>query len=522
MIVINFNRPEFEYDVHSLVKAFLPKEDVEMFYTCAKEEVEDKNVACTHRELETEDAETKKRIENAEHVFYIDFFENADAKSSKISIKWIQNGNKILIRDFMVDAFNRIQTKNTLKKNLYELLKEGLGCELPWGTLTGIRPTKIPMKLMEEGHSEEEIASYMKETYFATDEKIQLSIDIAKREKALLSRIDYENGYSLYIGIPFCPSTCLYCSFTSYPLAIWSKQVDAYLDALEKEIDFTAQKFYHKKLNSIYIGGGTPTTLNPGQLDRLIRKIKCSFDLKHCVEFTVEAGRPDSITREKLAVLRKHNIDRISINPQTMKQETLDLIGRRHTVEQIKESFSMARELGFDNINMDLIMGLPQEDIEDVRNTMEQLKALEPDNITIHSLAIKRAARLNIFKDHYKDMQMINTQEHMDLCADYCKDMGLSPYYLYRQKGMAGNMENVGYAKEGKAGVYNILIMEEKQTIMALGAGATTKFVLPELNPDGSHRIERVENVKDVKNYLERVDEMIERKIRKMEELSWH
>jgi oxygen-independent coproporphyrinogen-3 oxidase len=205
-----------------------------------------------------------------------------------------------------------------------------------------------------------------------------------------------------------------------------------------------------------------------------------------------------------------------------MKQETLDLIGRRHTVEQIKESFKIARELGFDNINMDLIMGLPQEDIEDVRNTMEELKALDPDNITIHSLAIKRAARLNIFKDHYKDMQMINTQAHMDLCADYCKEMGLSPYYLYRQKGMAGNMENVGYAKSGKAGVYNILIMEEKQTIMALGAGATTKFVLPELNPDGSHRIERVENVKDVKNYLERVDEMIKRKIRKMEELSWH
>lgn len=526
MIVINFNKPEFEYDVHSLIKAFFPKEDVEMFYTCSKEEVEGKNVACTHRELGHENEEDKNRLENAEHVFYVDYLENTDdtkcknavddvdaendtdSAKSKISIKWIQNGNTILARDFMVDAANRIQTKNTLKKKLYELLKEGVGCELPWGTLTGIRPTKIPMKLMEEGYSDEEIASYMKETYFATDEKIRLSIDIAKREKALLSQIDYEKGYSLYIGIPFCPSTCLYCSFTSYPLAVWSKQVDAYLDALEKEIDFTAQKFYHKKLNSIYIGGGTPTTLNPQQLDRLIRKIKCSFDLQHCVEFTVEAGRPDSITREKLAVLRKHNIDRISINPQTMKQETLDLIGRRHTVEQIKESFHIARELGFENINMDLIMGLPQESIDDVRNTMEELKALDPDNITIHSLAIKRAARLNIFKDHYKDMQMINTQEHMDLCADYCKEMGLSPYYLYRQKGMAGNMENVGYAKEGKAGVYNILIMEEKQTIVACGAGATTKKVYP----DG--RIERCENVKDVTSYMARIDEMIERKRR--------
>ena len=516
MIVINFNKPEFEYDVHSMVKAYFAKEDVEMYYTCDEAEVEGKNVACTHRELSAESQETRQRLEEAEHVFYIDYLDH------KISIKWIIGGGSLHARDFLVDFADRKETKNALKQNLYDLLREGTGRELPWGTLTGIRPTKIPMKLMEEGHSDEEIAKYMKETYFATDEKIQLSIDIAKREKELLSKIDYENGYSLYIGIPFCPSTCLYCSFTSYPLSMWSKHVDAYLDALEKEITFTAQKFYHKKLNSIYIGGGTPTTLNPQQLDRLIRKIKCSFDLQHCVEFTVEAGRPDSITREKLAVLRKHGIDRISINPQTMKQETLDLIGRHHTVEQIRESFAMARELGFDNINMDLILGLPQESFEDVRNTMEEMKAMGPDNITIHSLAVKRAARLTIFKEDYKDMQMLNTQEHMDLCADYCHEMGLEPYYLYRQKGMAGNMENVGYAKMGKAGVYNILIMEEKQTIMALGAGATTKFVLPEVNPDGSQRIERVENVKDVKNYLERVDEMIDRKIRKMEEVQWH
>lgn len=517
MIVINFNKPEFEYDVHSMIKAYLPKEDVEMYYTCPLEEVEGKNVACTHREITSEDEETRNRLEKAENVFYVDYLEN------KISIKWIVTGEKLFVRDFVVDFEDRRETKNALKQNLYDLLKEGTKRELPWGTLTGIRPTKIPMKMMEDGHSDEEIYQYMKETYFATDEKIQLSIDIAKREKALLSKIDYENGYSLYIGIPFCPSTCLYCSFTSYPLGMWKNRVDEYLDALEKEIVFTATKFYHKKLNSIYIGGGTPTTLSAEQLDRLIRKIKCSFDLQHCVEFTVEAGRPDSITKDKLEVLKKHGIvDRISINPQTMKQATLDLIGRHHTVEQIKDSFSMAREVGFDNINMDLIMGLPEEDFEDVRNTMEELKKMEPDNITIHSLAIKRAARLNMFKDDYKDMQMVNTQEHMDLCAEYCKEMGLEPYYLYRQKGMAGNMENVGYAKEGKAGVYNILIMEEKQTIMALGAGATTKFVLPEKNPDGSQRIERVENVKDVKNYLERVDEMIQRKINKMEEVKWH
>ena len=368
MIIINFNKPEFEYDVHSLIKAFFPKEDVEMYYTCAESEVEGKNVACTHRELGSID------LKEAEQVFFIDYSDSKNPDEfpkdsyDSISIRWeikssytnkekvdVQEiaqeenlskncGEHTLIKEsfsteFTVDSTNRKETKNALKQQLYDLLKKGSKRELPWGTLTGIRPTKIPMKLMEEGYSEEEIASYMKETYFATDEKIQLSIDIAKREKALLSKIDYENGYSLYIGIPFCPSTCLYCSFTSYPLAVWSKQVDAYLDALEKEIDFTSAEFQHKKLNSIYIGGGTPTTLNPQQLDRLIHKVKSSFDLQHCVEFTVEAGRPDSITREKLAVLRKHGIDRISINPQTMKQETLDLIGRRHTVEEIVESF---------------------------------------------------------------------------------------------------------------------------------------------------------------------------------------
>jgi oxygen-independent coproporphyrinogen-3 oxidase len=247
----------------------------------------------------------------------------------------------------------------------------------------------------------------------------------------------------------------------------------------------------------------------------------------------VEAGRPDSITREKLEVLRKHHISRISINPQTMKQETLNLIGRHHTVEQTVESFRMARELGFDNINMDLIMGLPEETLEDVRETMEQLMELKPDNITVHSLALKRAARLNMFKEDYQNYKMVNTQEHMDLTAEYAAKMGLQPYYLYRQKSMAGNLENVGYARQGKAGVYNILIMEEKQTIMALGAGATTKFVLPQsqyerrlqyametggMSPEEAQReirnIFRVENVKDVENYLLRVDEMIERKNR--------
>lgn len=493
MITVSLSEANFEYDIHSLVKAFFPKEDVKVFADLEKiAQLEEKETPLFHMEVLFE--KTRQRI-----------------------CMTIRGGKQQMSAETEVDFSDRTDTKNRLKRALYHMLSEYTGETLPWGTLTGIRPTKIPMKMLEDGVAEQSIRDYMKDTYDCSEEKTALSIEIAKRELELLKKLDYEKGYSLYVGIPFCPSTCLYCSFTSYPLSMWEKETDHYLEALEKEIDFTAETFKDKHLNTIYIGGGTPTTLSPKQLDRLIAKIKSSFDLSHLLEFTVEAGRPDSITREKLEVLRKHQISRISINPQTMKEETLKIIGRHHTVAQTVESYRMARELGFDNINMDLIMGLPNENLEDVRQTMEILKELNPDNITVHSLAIKRAARLNMFRENYTDLTFENTWENIELTAQYCRQMRLEPYYLYRQKNMAGNFENVGYAKPKKAGIYNILIMEEKQTIMALGAGATTKFVF-----DHAARMERVENVKDVANYLSRIDEMIDRKRKKMEELQWH
>ena len=498
MILAKLNQPKFEYDIHSLIKAFYPEQNVS---ATAEEKEYDEEILWR---VDIDYAPEQISIALSE-VAQVSDFEGSETTNAKESTKYFLEK---LSDSFAVDFSERTETKNQLKQHLYQMLKQYSGKELPWGTLTGIRPTKIPMKFLEEGKSREEIEQYMRDTYFVSDEKIDLSIDIAERELKLLQKIDYENGYSLYIGIPFCPTTCLYCSFTSYPLSAWRSRVDAYLDALEKEIRFVSVKFYHKKLNSIYIGGGTPTTLEPYQLDRLIRLIKCHFDLSHCVEFTVEAGRPDSITREKLEVLYKWGVDRISINPQTMKDETLKLIGRHHTVVQTVECYKIAREIGFDNINMDLILGLPGETLEDVRNTMEQIRELEPDNLTVHSLALKRAARLNMFKDDYKDYKMVNTQEHMDSVSSYCKELDLKPYYLYRQKSMAGNLENVGYAKSGKAGVYNILIMEEKQTIVAVGAGTVTKRVFS----DG--RIERVDSVKDVTLYIEKIDEMIERKRR--------
>ncbi len=561
MITVALSEANFEYDIHSLVKAFYPEQEV---MVRAWHEKEDFHAESSAREKKLADRrrwkaeEFWKTARQAEFHLAVEYRENAIAFSFFAHLLLNQTGDfsesmfsrekAFLTDEISVDPTDRRETKNRLKQKLYGLLAEVSGKVLPWGTLTGIRPTKIPMAMLEEGQTDEAIRAYMKDTYFASDAKIDLSVEVAKRELELLSRIDYEDGYSLYIGIPFCPSTCLYCSFTSYPISAWKMRVDEYLDALCREIAATAELMKGKFLNSVYIGGGTPTSLEPEQLERLITAIGENFHLfdeqgcviygglsycegsddgslgtgerngqespgsgnypwNHLLEFTVEAGRPDSITAAKLEVLKKHNISRISINPQTMKEETLRIIGRRHTVEQTVQSFALARDMGFDNINMDLIVGLPEETLDDVRHTMEAVAALQPDNVTVHSLAVKRAARLRMEREQYAHLRMENTWETIDLTADYCRKMGLSPYYLYRQKNMAGNFENVGYAAPGKAGVYNILIMEEKQTIMALGAGATTKVVY-----DQGNRIERVGNVKDINAYLERVDEMIERK----------
>ncbi len=274
----------------------------------------------------------------------------------------------------------------------------------------------------------------------------------------------------------------------------------------KKEMDFVRDACRDKILDSVYIGGGTPTTLEPEEMRRLLKKVRDTFDFSQVKEFTVEAGRADSITRDKLRVMKEYGVTRISVNPQTMNQETLDLIGRRHTVEQVEEAFRLAREEGFTNINMDLILGLPGETREHVEHTIEEVKRLHPDSLTVHSLAIKRASKMSLWIEKNGIETLHNTDETMEIAAQGAAEMGMKPYYLYRQKNMSGNFENVGYASEGNYGIYNILIMEEKQTIMALGAGTISKAVYP----DG--RIERCDNVKDVALYMEKIDEMIERK----------
>lgn len=413
--------------------------------------------------------------------------------------------------------------KNTVKAAIYKEFAKRTGRHLPWGILTGIRPVKIPLRLMWEGKDRDEIESILKNVYLMDGHKIRLAMDVAHREDALTRRFRHERGYNLYIGIPFCPTICQYCTFSSFPYEKYKKYVDDYLLALEKEMKFVSKRFARRELHTVYVGGGTPTSLNEEQLNRLLQMIHKYFPTEMAVEFTVEAGRPDSITPEKLRIMKAADITRISINPQTMKQKTLDLLGRKHLVEQVGEAFYLAREAGFDNINMDLIVGLPEEDEVDFFYTLNHIQPMEPDSITIHTLVVKRASRMRRDQMEGSEIHLWDVINPVLQAAseDYLRNLGYQPYYLYRQKNKAGtshitNQENVAYAKPGKECLYNIFIMEEMETIVALGCGGSTKQVFHTGN-----RMERIENIKGVEEYIARIDEMIERKRRAFSETGW-
>lgn len=507
MITVQLDREGFEYDIHSLVKAFYPETDVKVFLQGTKDlrsDPELPELVILRDESRIEAQLWKSADVQNENAGT----EKAEVWESGSSPQSLEHRVVASVTEPLCDHPDKARIKNQIKNIIYQMLLKETGKQLPWGTLTGIRPTKIAMGLLEQGKCREDILQYMRETYDVSREKAVLSVDIAEREKRILADIHYRDGYSLYIGIPFCPTTCLYCSFTSFPIALWRERVAEYLEALGREMEAAADLMQGRILDSVYIGGGTPTTLSAEELEFLICEVKKKFNFGNVKEFTVEAGRADSITEDKLHVLKKYGVTRISVNPQTMNDKTLKLIGRQHTVAQVEEAFRLARRCGFDNINMDLILGLPGETEEDVKRTVEAVKALQPDSLTVHSLAIKRASKLNQWIQDNGIETLHNTDETMRIAAQAAESMGLLPYYLYRQKNMSGNFENVGYAREGCYGIYNILIMEEKQTIMALGAGTITKRVYP----DG--RIERCDNVKEVALYIEKIDEMIERKRR--------
>ncbi len=394
-------------------------------------------------------------------------------------------------------------SKNWGKRVILEVM-EG---DLPWGILTGVRPSKVAYAYLEEGRSPEETEMILQKEYLLRKDKAELCTRVAASERLLLQ--DHKGtDVSVYVGIPFCPTRCSYCSFISNDKRAYDKWAEDYVNALVCEMDRCTNLLQNRRLQSFYMGGGTPTTLNPEQLRKVLRAADRLCHFKELKEVTVEAGRPDTITPEKLQVLKEMGVTRISINPQTMIQRTLDEIGRKHSVEAVEEAFWMAREAGFDNINMDFIVGLPGEGIEEVRYSMEQVQKLCPDNLTVHTLAIKRSSRLN---EEGAGVDLIGAAKAIDemiaITAAAAQKLGMKPYYMYRQKNMAGNFENVGYSLPGKEGLYNIEIMEERQTILAFGAGGVSKVYFPKEN-----RLERVPNVKGAKEYIDRIDEMIARK----------
>ena len=471
------------------------------------------------------------------------------------------NNREPLISDIVVKDFfsgklvgERIKVKSEIKRQLYNYLKKITGKKLLWGTLTGIRPVTIVTNLVENFLNDKKIindienkhktifgyeplrspydvakknpyfyaSNVLKEDYYVSDSKINELLTIAHNELEVLERKeikDYKKSYSIYIGVPFCKSTCLYCSFTSFNIDKYSEYVSKYLNKLEDELKINN----NNTPLTLYIGGGTPTSLSNEDFEKMLSIVDKYIIKINLIEYTVEAGRPDTITKEKLMSMKKHGVTRISINPQSMNQKTLDLIGRKHKVEDVKEKFYLARNLGFDNINMDIILGLPNEHLFDVLKTLNEIRKLKPDSLTIHSLALKRAARLNYefenwTKNYYlaglENERRINNNKgilqegkrEIDKMFYFSSKLAyllsLKPYYLYRQKNIAGNLENVGYAKDGKECIYNIMMMSERHSVYGFGT-ATTKEVFYEKNEDGSinKRIESKEGYKSVIDY---------------------
>ena len=551
----------FESDIRELCKAFYPGEDFQMHtpegVRLMETTQEEKNalkrakeqksaVPVNKKSLKRKDTEKQNRILTEEGISDPSFFHlSLDLRGAKLSF-----------------IGNRTKDKSTVKAYLYKILQKKCGRSLPWGDLTGIRPVSLAGKLLEELKNEEiqteqeEIRFYqaLKDEYCLEGEKAELLHFLASREKGILQKaeersgVKIQDGFSIYIHIPFCPSKCAYCSFLSSPIAPFSNCIPEYLEKISEELDFALYEMGERRgkiLQSIYIGGGTPTALPEKTLEDLLVLVEqklLSSPYAKVLEYTVEAGRPDSLEGNKLALLKAHSVGRISINPQTFRQETLDLIGRKHSIESVMERFYEARELGFDNINMDLILGLPSERLSDVEESLLKIRELAPENLTVHSLAVKRAAKLKTEENKYRGAYQAGaSSEEFPLERDFslsyipswkkresrtemewmmlsamqtAEELSLYPYYLYRQKNMAGNLENIGFSKEGKECLYNIFMMEEKHTVFGVGAGSSSKILF------GNGRLERVDNGKDFRSYMEHFTEYQEKKRRVLEELS--
>lgn len=413
-----------------------------------------------------------------------------------------------------------IRIKRALSHVFLDVLEQYTGMQQQWGILTGVRPTKLYHKFRKEGMTEKEIADILIRDFRLSAQKVGLLKDIVERQLVTIPDIDnIGKEISIYIGIPFCPTKCAYCTFPAYAIGSNRKQgrVTTFLEGLHIELREMGKwlKDNDMKITSIYWGGGTPTSIEAHEMDALYQTMYDSFPHPDTIrEVTVEAGRPDTITTEKLEVLKKWGIDRISVNPQSYTDETLKAIGRHHTVQETVDKFWLARESGMNNINMDLIIGLPNEGIEEFQHSLEESAKMQPESLTVHTLSFKRASEMTRNKDKYKVADRDTVAEMMQMAQDWTKENAYVPYYLYRQKNILGNLENVGYSKAGEESIYNIVIMEEVQTILGIGCGASSKFVHPETG-----KITQFHNPKDPAAYIMTFEDAIGKKIEFLDEL---
>ncbi len=390
---------------------------------------------------------------------------------------------------------------------LYKLLCDFTGLTQPWGILTGVRPVKLLRRLAEESGEEQAVKKFEKD-FFVSNEKIALSRETEHNERKILE-LSKPESFSLYVGIPFCPSRCSYCSFVMASIERAEKLIEPYTKLLCEEIKRTAEiaNKLGLRLETVYFGGGTPTTLSAEQLDTVLGTVNNSFDMSTCREFTVEAGRPDTIDIAKLFALKENKVDRISINPQTVNDEVLKTIGRKHTAQQFFDAFELARKCGFDNINTDLIAGLPTDTPESFKNSLDSIVRLNAECITVHTLCMKRASRLTTEGVTLDLQQARDAREMLAYTQNILGQNEYIPYYMYRQSRMVGNLENVGWSKKGFESLYNVYVMDETHTILACGSGGVTK--LKRNNPD---YLERIFNFKYPYEYIDRFDELIQRK----------
>jgi oxygen-independent coproporphyrinogen III oxidase len=410
------------------------------------------------------------------------------------------------------------QLKRAISYVFVNVLEEMSGITQKWGILTGIRPTKLLHQKVQQGIAADIAHRQLQEDYMISREKVELMQKIVERQLAVVPDLySLKNEVSIYIGIPFCPTKCAYCTFPAYAINGRQGSVSSFLGGLHYEIREIGKwlRENHVKITTIYYGGGTPTSITAEEMDMLYEEMNSSFpDVDKIREITVEAGRPDTITPEKLEVLKKWNIDRISVNPQSYIQDTLKAIGRHHTVQETIDKFHLSRSMGMNNINMDLIIGLPGEELPQFKTTLNETEKLMPESVTVHTLSFKRASEMTRNKQKYKVASRDEVGKMMDAAENWTAEHGYAPYYLYRQKNILGNLENVGYSIPGQESIYNIMIMEEQQSIIGLGCGAASKFLEPVTG-----KITHFANPKDPKSYNDNFEHYTQKKIEILDEL---